>query len=244
MAAQPPAYDPIADHYAAWVRAELADPASVLCLALEGVLAAAGPVGGLAVCDLGCGEGTLARRLADQGGVVTGVDLSARLLAIAAALTPPDAVRYVLDDAQTLGAWAGASFDLVVSNLALMDIPELDRVYAAVHRIVRAGGRFVFSIMHPCFQAPDSFAGDDAVRQIARYASEGFWRSAKPDTIRGRVGAQHRTLATVINALVRAGFTLEHLAEPTAPPGDYASSASQGRVEIPPVLVVAARRNC
>jgi hypothetical protein len=54
-------------------------------------------------------------------------------------------------------------------------------------------------------------------RAVTGYVDERFWRSAKPHGVR-RAGNHHRTLATYLNAVVRAGFTLEAVAEPAAGP--------------------------
>ena len=240
------AYDAIVDDYAAFVERNLADPASVLSVATRGLLDLAGPVTGLAVCDLGCGEGHLARYLAGQGAQVVGVDISAALLQLARARSGSD-VRFVQDDAQQLRTLADGGFDLIVSNLALMDIPDLPATYAAVRRILRPGGRFVFAVTHPCFQAPGARIETDATgnfraRSISRYTEEGFWRSDNPIGIRGKVGAYHRTLATYANELLAAGFTLMRLAEPGPPEGEYGDPYTQAQVQVPAVLVVEARR--
>ena len=62
------AYDEIADAYAAIVAAALLDPTSVLGVATRCLLATVGPVTDLDVCDLGCGEGHLARSRSDAAG--------------------------------------------------------------------------------------------------------------------------------------------------------------------------------
>ncbi|MBN2304244.1 MAG: class I SAM-dependent methyltransferase [Anaerolineae bacterium] len=234
------AYDAFSEKYAAFVHASLNDPGSVWSMAVHALLDVAGPVQGLKVCDLGCGEGTLTRMLAERGALVTGVDISTQLLDVAREQTQNEQVQYVLDDAQTLATQPDHAFDLVVSNLAVMDIPDLVAVYAAVHRVLCAGGRFVFAMTHPCFQSPGTTVETDhqgcfLARRIDRYATEGFWRSDYAAGIRGRVGAYHRTLSTVINGLINAGFTLTRLIEPTGP-------QPQGPVEIPSVLVIAVCR--
>lgn len=243
----PAAYDRIADDYLAFVSDGLNDATSVLRVATDRLLEDIGSVAGLAVCDLGCGEGHLARRLAALGGAVVGVDVSPVLLARARERTSGANPRFVRDDALRLAAIGDGRFDLVVANLVLMDVPDLASVSAAVRRIIRGGGRFVLSIAHPCFQAPhaDSVVGAEgrfAARCVSRYATEGFWRSTNPSGIRGRVGAHHRMLSTYVNALVAAGFAITRLSEPTLPRERYAGPHAQGQVEIPSVLVVAAHR--
>jgi 2-polyprenyl-3-methyl-5-hydroxy-6-metoxy-1,4-benzoquinol methylase len=238
-------YDQIAGQYAASVQESLGDPTSVIAIASHTLLKAASDIDGLDICDLACGEGHLTVRLAEQAQSVVGIDISERLLNLARQKTDNNRIAFVLDDAQYLSSQVDARFDLVVSNLALMDVPDLAAVYASAYRVLRPEGQFIFSITHPCFQAPhttiDTAAeGQFAACHISRYSSEGFWRSDYAGGIRGRVGAIHRTFSTYINTLIVTGFHLSELIEPTLPAGQYPDAFSQARVEIPSVLVVRA----
>jgi SAM-dependent methyltransferase len=241
----PAAYDAIADEYAAQYAGGPPEPQSVLGLALRSLLDLAGPVEGQEVCDLGCGEGYLARQMAALGASVTAVDLSARLIEIARRSTSSSRIRYLAEDVQELPSVADAGLDLVVSSLALMDMPDLDAVYRSARRIVRPGGAFVFSLTHPCFQS----LGTDveltpevefAARRVRRYAAEGYWRSHGKTTLRGRVGAYHRTLSTYLNGLAQHRFALSHLVEPVLPEGEHANPYAQGMTRVPSLLVVRA----
>jgi SAM-dependent methyltransferase len=245
--AHPSAYDPIAEHYAASVQASINDPTSVLTIASQTLLEAAGNVHGLDICDLACGEGHLTVRLAQQAHSVVGIDISEHLLNLAKQKVDNNPVTFVLDDAQTLSSQPDAHFDLVISNLALMDIPDLSAIYASVYRVLRPGGPFIFSLTHPCFQAPHAdihtdSAGNFTARLISRYSSEGFWRSTYAEGIRGKVGANHRTLSTYVNTLIATGFHLSKLIEPALPAGEYPNAFVQSQVEIPSVLVIRANK--
>ncbi len=72
-------------------------------------------------------------------------------------------------------------------------------------------------------------------REIPDYFAEGFWRRANPAGVRGKVGSHHRTLATSVNALARAGLRIEHVDEPRAM-GDMIECIP-GYREVPPFLV-------
>ena len=249
------AYDAYAEEYLKRV-GDTRSLGSVAGVSAGAVLDLLGDVRGLDLCDLGCGEGHLSRELARRGARVVGVDISARLLDHARERDRGAGVTYVQEDAQSLTSVAPHSFDVVVCNLALMDMPDLAAVYRAVARVLRrpspvhAGsppdgrsGRFVLSIMHPCFQAPhsDVLAGEDGAyraRLVPEYTREGFWRSKAPHTLRGKLGAHHRTLSTYLNTLLAAGFTLRGLREPLLAPGDYDSPFTAALTHIPPVLVI------
>jgi 2-polyprenyl-3-methyl-5-hydroxy-6-metoxy-1,4-benzoquinol methylase len=72
-------YDDIAEWYDQWVGAHAMsdDPY------FPAVEALMGQVNGQHICDLACGQGRVARHLASLGATVVGIDLSAKLLAIA-----------------------------------------------------------------------------------------------------------------------------------------------------------------
>jgi ubiquinone/menaquinone biosynthesis C-methylase UbiE len=175
----------------------------------------AGNLDGGHVLDLACGQGVAARALASAGAAsVTGVDLTPEMIELAAQheASDPLGIRYVVDDAQVLGSFATASFDLVTCQLGLMDIPDLPAVLTAVARVLRPQGSFVFVIGHPCFLAPGAQTvrgprGEPA-RLVTDYLSERFWRSQNPHGVR-RAGNYHRTISTYLNALRQAGFRLD-----------------------------------
>ena len=179
------------------------------------------PLSGLDVLDVACGQGMATRALAAAGAAsVVGTDLCEEQIDRARAHGSDDlGIEYRVDDAHTLASVGDASVDVANCQLALMDIPDLDATLAAVRRVVRPGGTFVFVIGHPCFLAPDAqtIEGHDGRlgRFVGDYFDERFWRSTNPNGVR-RVGNHHRTLSTYLNALMASGLVLEHVVEPAA----------------------------
>ena len=239
-------YDEIAEWYDESVRS---GPLALFHeLVLPSVLDLAGDVEGRRVCDLACGQGITARRLAERGATVVGVDLSSRLLDHARRYEreKPHGISYILGDAQVLTGVANAEFDGVVCNAALMDIPDLDACLCTVARILRPGGWFVLSITHPCFINPSVSRwarqpSGPSGWETGGYFAEGFYRTDNPDGVRGKVGAHHRTLSTYVNALVQAGLTVERLAEPQAK-GTLAERIPYSE-QVPPAMVVRCRKS-
>ena len=235
-------YDSIADYYQAFVEAGHNDPTAVLGIAKQALLNQLGNVNQQTICDLGCGQGHLIPHLQSAKQII-GIDLSEGLLDIARANNPLEQVTFIQDDAQHLSTQADATFDVVVSNLALMDIPDLQAVYQAVHRILRHGGRFIFSLTHPCFQSPHAQferREETVYLSLHRYKTEGFWKSTNTSGIRGQVGANHRTLSTYINSLISTGFQLASITEPTIPNAIYEQASVTAQIEIPSVMVISA----
>lgn len=179
-----------------------------------------GDVSGKYVCDLGCGQGKLAQALANLDALVTGVDISRELIEIAEQKDGSQSVNYVVDNAETLQKIDDNLFDVVISNLALMDIENIEKTFFSVRRILKANSYFILSITHPCFEAPHAewVKNDDNIsRQIHTYKNEGLWYSKNKQGVRGQVGAYHRMLSTYINALIQTGFIIENMIEPLMP---------------------------
>ncbi len=130
------------------------DFVNVLCWpALERLLA---PSAGMRVLDVACGNGLTSRRLGRLGAEVTAFDVSDEMIQRAKARTTAEdgIIDYrVIDggDDATLLALGEGSFDAALSNMALFDMAEIDPLFGALARLLKPGGVFVFSVMHPCF---------------------------------------------------------------------------------------------
>jgi len=97
------------------------------------------------VLDVGCGIGGPSRFLASKFGCkVTGLDFTAEFVALAAMLAQrtrlADKVTYRQGDALDL-PFADASFDIVWSQNAAMNIADRDRLYGEMRRVLVPGGR-------------------------------------------------------------------------------------------------------
>ena len=241
-------YDAAGDFYLNFITTQLATPDSFFHQNVEIMMRMLGDVKGLQVCDLACGEGFLSRILATQGGIVTGVDLSATLLHHAVRQSPELAVAYVRDDVQSLASVDDASFDAVVCHMALMDISDLDATIKTVHRILKVRGAFVFCVLHPCFESPFNVdspphelddEGNLMAIRVTRYSEEGKWFSGGSG-VRGTLGSIHRKLSTYLNSLIRAGFAIAEISEPALQSAVVDTFDKQLRHVAPRVLIVKA----
>jgi SAM-dependent methyltransferase len=221
-------YDVIARAYAARPD-DYSVPATVSLLDLLG------RVNGQRMLDLACGHGPISRQLARLGAEVVGIDLSADLIAAAREreVAEPLGITYVHGDASDPGLLQGASFDAVVCNFGLSDIDDLKGTLANVVRIMRAGARFVFCILHPCFPGAPGVSGSWPPH--ARYYDEGWWLAeGELSAIRNKVGANHRTIATYCNGLIDSGLVIDRIAEP--PPEDDWARNQPGAHSVPVYL--------
>lgn len=231
----PARYDLIADMYEAATGGDVGtDPVAQALLSLLGDVARA------RVVDLACGHGRVSRELARLGATVVGVDISVALLekARAAEATTALGTTYEHADVTSRDALTGEVFDAVVCNYGLSDIDDLDAALATVVRVLRRGGTFVFSILHPCFPGWDSDA-PSAWPPGGGYYDERWWL-ADNTGFRGSVGSNFRMLSTYFNALTRHGLLIERVEEPQPPTG-WARRAPE-REPVPYALVVRATK--
>jgi len=173
---------------------------------------------GQRVLDVACGHGRLSRDLRAAQAEVVGVDISSELINKAWASTPSGdtCVSFQQADVADVDAWwDGTPFDGAACEMALMDIADLDGAIRAVATVLRPGGWFVASMVHPCF--PGNDAGLSSWPPEEGYSHEGHWTSANhnPEGVRIRLGSYHRTLATYANTLIRHGFAIQAIAEPS-----------------------------
>jgi SAM-dependent methyltransferase len=119
-------------------------------------LAIAGDVAGLRVLDAGCGEGRFARMLAERGAKVTAFDLSERMIEHARSyeVDKPLGIEYLVLDMAELGPLADATYDMAVAYLSIIDVLDYERAILEIARVLKPGGRFAFSIVHPAFGEP------------------------------------------------------------------------------------------
>jgi ubiquinone/menaquinone biosynthesis C-methylase UbiE len=207
-----------------------------------GLLELLGDVRGRDLLDVACGHGRITREIARRGAQMTGVDLSAALIANSRQRErlEPLGIAYEIGDVGGLRESAPGRFDGVVCNFGLSDIDDLDAALGGVAWVLRTGGFFVCSILHPCFPGwgparPSSWQPGQG------YFREGWWRAeAAPSRIRRAVGSSHRMLSTYVNAMTGRGLLVERVHEPL-PPAAWLTAEPDADL-VPVFLAVRCRR--
>jgi ubiquinone/menaquinone biosynthesis C-methylase UbiE len=168
------------------------------------------PPPGRGTLDLGCGEGRFARALAADGHAVTGVDVSAELVALARANDPVG--EYLVADAEAL-PFADATFDLVVAFNVLSCVGDLGQAADEAERVLSSGGRLCASVVHPMYTG--GRRTDDAWTIGGEYMDEHLHTErVRRDAVELTFANVHRPLGAYTEALERGGLLIDALREP------------------------------
>ena len=179
-----------------------------------------GDVGGRDVLEIGCGAAQCSRWLVQRGARPVAMDLSAgqlrqgQVLSARTGIAPP----LVQADAQRL-PFADASFDLACSAYgAVPFVADSAAVMREVARVLRPGGRWVFSTTHPfrwCFlddPGPGGLVVEASYFDRRAYVEEDATGAAA-------YVEHHRTFGDRVREIVAAGLVLDDVVEPEWPDG-------------------------
>src|SRR5262245_38619498 len=111
--------------------------------------------------DVACGPGYVAAQAAARGSTPIGVDFSAEMVAIAAALNP--SVQFEEGDAEKL-QFEDSSFDAVVMNYGLLHLAKPESAIAEAFRVLRPRVRFAFTV----WDVPERAVGFEIVLQAVQ----------------------------------------------------------------------------
>lgn len=250
------------DALAAWRDLRMGDRGDLWHRAIidPSLLRVVGPVRGLRVLDLACGNGYLTRRWAREGAArAVGIERSRPTLsnALRREREHPTGAEFLERDSSRLTGLESSSFHRVVANMALQDIRDAAATIREVARVLRPEGRFVFSLSHPCFDLDDRSGWvverlreangvwhDVVWRKVRQYRDERAVKVAWDisENEMGWTTSYHRTLSTYSRLLREAGLAITRLEEPSPLPLAVRKSP-QGRfmLEVPLHLVVEAR---
>jgi SAM-dependent methyltransferase len=209
-----------------------------------------GDLAGMRVLEIGCGGGQGSRWVAGRGAAVVGTDVSAGMLDQARRInaTVTDA-RQRVPLLQCDGAdlpFADASFDVVFTAYGVVPfVADSARVMAEAARVLRPGGRFVFSTTHPIRWAMPDDPGEDGLRVTQSY----FDRTAYVEQDASGAATyveHHRTLGDRVREIVAAGLRVVDLVEPEWPDANLETWAGWSQLRgqlIPGTAVFVCRKD-
>jgi len=172
---------------------------------------------GKKVLDLGCGFGWHCIYAKEQGAAqVIGVDLSAKMLAVAAEQSKGLQIEYLQLAIEDID-FSKDQFDIVISSLAFHYVADFQSILQKINHCLKPGGSFIFSQEHPVFTAR---AEQDWIRNekgeilywpLDQYQEQGIRQTS---FLGHTVVKYHRTLENIFNSLIQTGFLIQQVSEP------------------------------
>jgi SAM-dependent methyltransferase len=202
-----------------WSRQHVLDPALLDRVAQRGYRRA---------LDVGCGEGRMCRMLRARAIPTVGIDPTAALLERARALDPSGDYRAAGAEAMP---FADGEFDLVLSCLTLIDIPDFRQAFREMVRVLEPGGTLLIANLTSFTSTSANGSVRDADGRflyfpVDRYLDEfPMWVDWKGI----RIENWHRPLSAYMSELLRQGLRLVHFDEPAPIGGDAEAAANYCR---------------
>ncbi len=194
---------------------------------------------GLKVLDAGCAAGWYTEQLLRRGAEVTAVDFSTEMVRATQRRVGTGASVCCHDLRDPL-PFVNQAFDIVVSSLTLHYLEDWHLTFREFSRVLKPGGRFLYSVHHPfmdftLFDRPDYFA---------RELLEDVWNKQKAGSV--EIVFYRRPLSEIVNVTTEY-FQLERIVEPQ-PRIDFKEKLPDGGkwydrlMKTPHFLIVKARR--
>lgn len=190
-------------------------------LATREISALLGPVDGLDVLEIGCGDARNCVEMAFRGARVTGVDVSDAQIALARQRVEAAgvSVRLLRADAADLSPLPDTSFDAIVSIYVFPYVAAMADCLAECARLLRPGGRLIFAQDHPIRASFwDEEMQEESVLPARSYFDDSPLRWRFPETA-ARMTSHHRTLDGWFFSLHEANFAVTALRELPLPAG-------------------------
>jgi ubiquinone/menaquinone biosynthesis C-methylase UbiE len=206
---------------------------------------------GMRVLDVGCGQGFFARKFAEAGARVVGVDISPELTRLASNRSPH--IPFYAAPAHKLPFVKTGSVDVATVVLALQNMKNMLEVFAEMKRVLARGGRLVLVVNHPAFRIPKRSSWGWDAREGVQYRRVDGYLSGSEVAIEmhpGQRGGEttvtyHHSLQDVFKALSKAGFAVTKLEEwishKTSEKGPRQEAEDRARKEIPLFLMMEAQ---
>lgn len=203
--------------------------------------------------DLACGQGILARNIPPEVEYI-GVDASASLVQSAKKLCRNKRQQFVVADLTKPLDIAKKDFDFCTIILALQNIPDAKQVMKNAFNHMKAGGKFILVLNHPCFRIPrqTSWEVDEPkkiqYRRIDRYMSPltiPIQAHPSQGTSSTQTWSYHYNISDYSHMLKEAGFVIECLDEwcsDKQSTGSKAKMENRSRDEIPMFLAIVAKK--
>ena len=162
---------------------------------------------GKQILDAACGPGKYAEILMSKGAIVTGFDLSPKMIELAIERNKDQGVFFVHDLSMPFEMLETASFDIVLCALALHYVQDWTLTINEFHRVLKPNGILVISIEHPFFEFNYFKSTHYFEVEHVNCIWKGFGKPVEVNSFR-------RPLSECLLPLTNNGFYIDKLFEP------------------------------
>ncbi|KAI0970835.1 S-adenosyl-L-methionine-dependent methyltransferase [Xylaria arbuscula] len=221
------------------------------------------------VLELATGNGLVARWLADKGASVLATDISGEMLNLAKRREKPQHQEKIsyrqldITSSEELSVLAHENsavggFDVIIINMAIMDISTIEPLAAALPKLLKKDGIFVATLLHPVFftsgarrsfqiadNAPDGKPEIVRAKTIEKYLDVPPYYGA---ALHGQPAQQvyfHRPLHELFSTFFGAGLVMDAMEEPAFTSADGTPErleAHSNFTQLPAVLAFRLKR--
>lgn len=182
------------------------------------------------ILDLGCGSGRFTFLLEkEEPRIITGIDLSQQMLDIAREKSSSNNSKavFVKGDINNLDLSKTGTVDFIFSSTTFHYIPDITSLFSQLYSLLNTGGSCILTLMHPVYTAGypidknGVFPSDDD--WTIRYLDKSIRSYIQPwieynSLINNYLSSSyHHTFSDYFNAIIKAGFQIIQVEEPTPP---------------------------
>ncbi|KAK0644087.1 S-adenosyl-L-methionine-dependent methyltransferase [Cercophora newfieldiana] len=188
---------------------------------------------GCRALDLATGNGLCARWLAGRGAKVYATDGSEVMVGIAKGRSEGCGIEFGVLDVTSKEGWEGflegegrEPFDIVLMNMAIMDVGDIEPLAAALPKLLQKGGTFVATILHPVFFTSNAaksitidFDPETGEQRVVRSKVITEYMSVAPAKGVAHIGQPkkqicwHRPIGELYTTFFKAGLVLDGMEE-------------------------------
>ncbi len=178
------------------------------------------------VLDIACGNGNYSAFMAEIGADVVAFDYSSKMIELAEKRQARycDKIEFNVVDATSeqklMALKKERPFTKAVSNMAIMDIAQINKLFECVNKLLAEDGVFVFATQHPCFVTLTD-------KYLTSHSYHGVAIVGQPQ----KQCYYHRSLQEIFNLCFDSGFVIDGFYE-----------ECYGTKEKPDVIIVRARK--
>lgn len=180
------------------------------------------------ILELGCGGGQCSVFLSKNGAKCSGIDISVNQIQYAAKLAKKEKVNiaYRVGSGEDLGFFKDNEFNIVLAVFSMQYIKNLKKCLNEVRRVLKNGGKFIFSLDHPFYSVVSpktmkvennyNYDGPNETVKTSNIIKKEKWRNGNAQ----KFIFYFRKISDIYKGLVESGLRVEEIIEPVSHNGN------------------------